>query len=155
MAIATGTALLLAGLGSGAASVYGASRQSRAAQQAARTQSGAATQAMDRSDEALKQALAFEREQLAEQRRQYDTARADAAPYRAIGSGAITSLGRLTGTMGGASGPSVLQQRAPNTSPGTSGGDLVRMQVPNGGIKLVPRALVPQVEAQGGQVIGA
>ncbi len=82
-----GTLDLLKGIAPIAGPIVGGLLQGSAAKSAAQTQAGATQQA------------------IGEQQRQFDTTRADLAPYRDAGTGAITRLGDLVGTSGNTTAP--------------------------------------------------
>ena len=83
----------------------------------------------------------------------WDVERADTAPYREIGQGAVNTLGRLMGIQG----PEGMTQAPPTvaqTGLVPQGADnLVLMQAPNGAVKQVPASMVDYYLKQGATII--
>lgn len=127
------------------ATVYAANKASNAAKQAAAQQTDAGNRALDL------------------QRQMYEQQRADEAPYRQMGYGALNTLSSMMGGMGGATpmgGPSsrpTLQKQGAIAGGGVSlsnlGGGRVMMAAPNGQRQMVPADQVAHYQALGAQVV--
>lgn len=153
---------LIVGGATAGATLYGAHQASKAAKDAAQTQTDYGNRALDL------------------QQQMYQQDRADQAPYRNIGYGALNTLGSMMGpkfnaggggfqpSMGGqpTAGPSAqppmgqgfnlgaMSTAGSVQSPMAGQGDTVLMLGPDGSQKRVPRGAVSHFEARGAQVIG-
>lgn len=124
-----------------------------------------AKMASNSAKNAAKQQQVGTNQALGLQRDIYTQTRQDQAPYRAIGSGALNSLGAMTGIPmdGQSQGPTLAtmgQMGAPRSvgsgqtpAAAASAGGVVMMRAPDGTVKAVPRDQVAHFQQAGAQVV--